>query len=506
LIRKRSHHVNSEVAPPPSATLWSLNYVELRVGISALVLCLVARWQALLPGYSIDDYKLIADDREQAYMGIAHGRAFGYAVRRALDAIGVATPDASALCAIVLMIALVLAGIAACRLWGIRDRYAECAIAVFFMVLHPYQTELFTFKSATLFLALPLILSFGALLACPLSRWHWLLSLVAVVCALDTYQIVLNYMAMALLFSVVFHLAQTAERSSRFWQTTRSRLTLIVFGVAIHEVWGLAVRRVTGIPLASQGKLIAFPEIYFRIGLILARWKAMFFSAEPVLPLATKILMVVLLVALAAYALGSESKKAASRMLALGLAVAGGVPLCIGLVMALETMWPVPRVLSQTGMFWGGMFALVCQFSRPAGRRVLFVGLGIVMFSFIGIDNVILSDQLRTNMRDIEMANRIVARIESLPDFDKIEGALISGGRWAYPSPIHTVQGDMNMSALPVPWAKVPLLNEATGYRFLDAPADIAERANAYCQGSPKWPAPQSVVKMESVAVVCLAK
>jgi hypothetical protein len=231
-----------------------------------------------------------------------------------------------------------------------------------------------------------------------------------------------------------------------------------------------------------------------------------FFSAEPVLPLATKILMVALLVALAAYAVASERKKATSRMRALGLALVGGIPLCIGLVMVLENMWPAPRVLSQTGMFWGGMFALVCQFSRLVGRRVLFVGLGVMMFSFIGIGNVILGDQLRTNMRDIEMANRIVARIESLPGFDKIEAMAISGGRWAYASPVQTVQGDMNISALPVPWAKVPLLNEATGYRFLEAPADVAERANAYCQGSAKWPALQSVTKMGSTAVVCLAQ
>jgi hypothetical protein len=129
----------------------------------------------------------------------------------------------------------------------------------------------------------------------------------------------------------------------------------------------------------------------------------------------------------------------------------------------------------------------------------------VILFSFIGLNDVIFTDQLRMNMRDIEKANRIVARIEALPGFEQIQDVVISGGFWAYSSPVRTTLGDMNISALYVPWSKVPLLNEATGYRFLIAPPDVTKKANTYCQGSSKWPAPQSVIKMGSFAVVCLA-
>jgi hypothetical protein len=352
------------------------------------------------------------------------------------------------------------------------------------MVLHPYQAEVFTVRTTPLFLAIPLALSFIALLTCMRSKGHWLLSLAAMVCALGMYQVALNYIAMALLFSVVFHVAAGGERSPRFWRTLASQIGVVGTGIAISMLLALAASRISGVPMEGRGALIGYREIGPRFQIAATQLKTMFIAAEPVLPEATKWLLLALLGITMAYVIAAERKLAPRRAMVFALGIAGGVPLCIGAVLALKDWWPVPRVLAQTGIFWGGMFALVCQFARPAGRRFLFAGLSVVLFSFIGLNELILADQLRVNMHDIQKANRIVARIEALPDFDHIDGVVISGGFWAYPSAARTIQGEMNASALYVPWSKVPLLNEATGYQFLIAPPDVTSKATTYCKDS----------------------
>jgi hypothetical protein len=130
---------------------------------------------------------------------------------------------------------------------------------------------------------------------------------------------------------------------------------------------------------------------------------------------------------------------------------------------------------------------------------------GFIVLSFIGTNNHIFLDQLRVNLRDRTKANRIISRLEALPDFTPVSGVIVSGGQWGYYSPVRTVQGDMNISALYAEWSKLSLLNEVSGYNLQPAPPAVVEKAKGYCLTAPKWPSPQAVVRLDSFAVVCLA-
>jgi hypothetical protein len=349
---------------------WRLSPIELRVGAVAFVLCLVARWRALLPGYGgADDYRILYDQGIPLAHSISQSRPLIFVLQTALAKLGIAPPETSVLGSVLLMIALVATGIAVCRLWGIRDRYPECVVAVLFIVLHPYQAEVFTVRVTPLYLAIPLMLSFAALVTCMRSRRHWLLALAALVCSLSMYQVVLNYLAMALLFSVVFHVAAAGDRGPCFWRTLRSQVAVIAAGIAVSMALALAASRISGLPIGYRGHLIAFREIGPRLHLVLAQLKVMFLGTEPVLPVAPKLLLFALFAVMATYIIGSERKSAPARAVALALGVAVGAPLCIGAVLVLREWWPMPRVLAQTGMFWGGIFALLCYFARPGGRR-----------------------------------------------------------------------------------------------------------------------------------------
>ncbi len=114
--------------------------------------------------------------------------------------------------------------------------------------------------------------------------------------------------------------------------------------------------------------------------------------------------------------------------------------------------------------------------------------------------------RLRLNERDEAQANRIVTRLEMLPNFKSLRGIAIDGGLSGYPVPVTTDIHDMNVSAFSKSWSKLPLLIEASGYDFQPAPPSIQAAAAAYCSEVPKWPASQSVSTIESYGVVCLPK
>ncbi len=129
-----------------------------------------------------------------------------------------------------------------------------------------------------------------------------------------------------------------------------------------------------------------------------------------------------------------------------------------------------------------------------------------MILSFIGIDNHLTVDQLRINRRDQAQANRIVARLEMLPEFRSLRGIAIEGGPANYQAGITgTDMHDMNVSAFSKPWSRLRVLIEVSGYDFQPAPASIQKAAATYCNGVPKWPAAQSVSSIESYGVVCLS-
>jgi hypothetical protein len=240
-------------------------------------------------------------------------------------------------------------------------------------------------------------------------------------------------------------------------------------------------------------------------------YRTMFLGSEPILPIGTKILLLLT----AGFALGDYFVRAmrhggysALRRAAPAFAcvLVAGIPPCVGMLLVLKEWWPVPRVLAQTGMFWGGSLALAYSLAQPLVRRILLAGIAVIIVSFAGIGDHVFEDQLRANMRDLATANRMVGRIEALPDFARVQYVVLDGGAWQYRSPLMTAQGDMNISALPVAWAKVPLINEVSGYAFQTAPETTRAKATAFCETAPKWPAAGSVVQFDATAVVCLGK
>jgi hypothetical protein len=489
--------------------VFCLTPVETRVSVIVITLALISRFSALLLGFSIDDYRkmsqVLPEFLDAKAIGI--GRALGYFVFAAMARIGAAPPRAGVLGVLLLTLALTAVGLAACRLWGISGRFGASLIVVCMVVLHPYQTEMFTFRTAAPVVAVALTFVFIGLLICDRSRIHWLAAVGLVACGLSTYQLPLNHLALVVLFSVALPYA-AGELPAGWRRTLATRLGLLAAGAVVYGASAIAVARSLGIGAEARTTLLGLNEAGSRAAAALESAVRILAVGEPVLPAVAKAAIAATFgfgfIALAARSLRSPIWSVRARPLAVMAAFAAGVLLWFGVLLALREWWIVPRTVSHVSLFWAGMMATVYVAGGRRTRHVMATGLAFVFFSFIGINQQILADQLRVNARDSAQANRIVARLEQLPNFTSRMNVTVLGGSWGYASPIRTVQGDMNISVLYPAWSKLDLLNEVSGYAFTDAPPEARAKADEYCKTAPKWPAVGSVSAAGSTAVVCL--
>jgi hypothetical protein len=120
------------------------------------------------------------------------------------------------------------------------------------------------------------------------------------------------------------------------------------------------------------------------------------------------------------------------------------------------------------------------------------------------ISNQILADQQNINELDKMKANRIISRLENLPNFGNVKFLHIAGGSWSYPTQIRTTQGDLNISAFYPDYSKVSLLTTVSGYTFETATGPKAVFGKQYCNSKQPWPDTESITIDDDLAVICL--
>lgn len=486
---------------------------------------------ALLPKYSIDDYYLLQIQPRVRIM-IQQGR-FGQALLVGLLRALRLDPGYSYVFFVVVAFATwAFLALAVVRWWGLRRRgwlpvAAGCLIAI-----HPFTTEIFTFRTAlgTSTLALTLF----SLLLLP-RRWpprQIAAGTALFALTLSIYQVVLHFALMILLLGGACGIARylaigaklgwsrrwaglcTFDRIRRHRQTALA--TCIALGTGVYFLASRAVLAFYGFPAISRTQFIPVAGVGRRLAEIKTLLQARLLLPDPLLsPLAQQLSLLLLVMAvgglLARKAAWVPRRSALLTWAAVGL-IAAGLIWSAGLILVLEEFWPTARVMSHIGVFWAGVLAVAWTVSGRWRRAALAGAATLVILSFIGSDNRILDDQQRLNQRDAMTANRIVARLESLPRFREIETVVVKGGSWRFPQPIATADHDMNISAFGAEWAKVQLLNEISGYRWKWGPDELqampgkaeTRLAEAYCRGVEPWPGPQSVAIQDRLAIVCL--
>lgn len=488
--------------------LWPLTGPERRAVMLTFCLCLVARGALLIPGFSIDDYGLVHVPEHVTLEHTASGgRPLVAPLLAVLKIFAIYPGDAMLLSSLSLMCALIFAGLVSCRLLNIGDNIVNLSAVMSFMVLFPYQAEIFTFRVASVLLAIPLALMFAALYAPLINIRQWLGSVAAAITALCIYQTVLSYAAMVMVMMLGFQLLHGINTYAiNLWKRKVMMLLLSLFGyfVVLKAVLAFTTSR-----HARLGVLSKSEEVVQRTWDVLALIKRILFVGEPVMPVAVKVMLLAILLCVFAAIIQDHARVSAvhsksSRAMVFATLLPVGLLACVGVIIAIPGWWPVPRVLSQTGLFWGALLSLGLSYATPSLRQVLIIlGTGALV-SFVGINNTIVSEQIRLNRRDMAQALRIVSVIEQLPDPKSIKGICVHGGTWYYPSYFHTVQGDLNVSALSVVYAKTSLINEVSGKGYIAPDEATLSKAREYCVATPRWPDKSSVSRIGDFGVVCL--
>lgn len=492
--------------------VFRLSTEEKKAFLIALCLLVVANGYTLFAyGYSTDTtVELFNPNPITLDFFIRQGRYARGAIWLLISKIGIIDPVAQTLYAACAMLMLAFAGILVCRMWRITGPMLM-VVVIGFLTLHPYQTEIFTFRESVFYIALAYLLGFLALYLADRKPGPFLVGTALLILALGIYQLILNYLGMAMLFMLV--LSTGGQRtfkeelaSIRF----KPRLLMMICAVIGFEFIFHLSLHLYHVTQFDRSQWLPMSAVSERFGQLKLLYKKMFFADELIMPRLDKDLLLILLVAyfgVATFRLRLDAIQLKTNYLAIPFFI---LPLAalmiIGISTPLYTWWPEPRVLSAIGLFWAGVIAYASSSQSRPGNNIILAIAAIVMFSFIGVNNHILADQLRQNLRDRLTANRVISRFENMPGFQGMRKLAIVNPKWDYATPMTTTDMDLNMSSLSGNDLPVSTIKDVSGYNFTSLSMADAKFAENYCHKAPSWPAQASITIIQDIGIACLSK
>jgi hypothetical protein len=492
-----------------------------------LVLTLLAKGGALLPGYSIDDYGATVDG-PGALLGdvLRKGRAGHWLFLKAAVALQAEPNAARILFVSASIVAYAVFGLAVVRFWGVRGNGWLPVAAAGIIANHPYTCEIFTFRIGLPLAMLVMVLLSFLLFLASLPHLYLVGGGLTFALALSFYQIALHFAFMVFLLGAAIGLCRfltdrptstTNQPESSwfdFWRLFGTRnvrlLSFILFGGFLYFLAGVLFGKLIGLK-GGYFEILPLSSLPPRLSDATKTILRTFVRPNVLVPAAIQVTFALIVASFGIGLLWTVFRRpirGSSFWVATGILLLAGCALMwsLGVFLFLQGFWPVPRSMAHVGIFWAGCLVLAASMPLPWVARGLSMAAAAVLISFVGVNEHILDDQWRLNMRDLFQANRIVTRLETLPGFDRTRRvAFVGKGVW-YPIGLpRTEWGDMNISAFAPTWSQVHLLQEASGYD-LQLSTDTQERAeaDAYCAGAEPWPAQDSVVLRDSLAIICV--
>ncbi len=477
----------------------------------------------LFRGFSIDDYSF-ANGIGEKELGLffSQGRYLMALIFWVIESIGVNSGDLYFPLGILALILQSIFVVSIFRFVGV-ERLPTAGLVGALVVAHPYLTEILTFRSVLPSYCAALIFSILALEALidrPSTWSRRTIALLATLGMVFTYQVFLNYFAIAIAFALILNLiSENNNQATIFAKGGREKaVDLIVVSV----IAGIVFLGMTGVARyygvsgdVDRAQIIALTNVPERMSQIYSSLANIYWLDEPVYSGWLKVLVA----AIVLYSLSiifwsilstGDGRGVLRSIFFSVLILIFIIAASLGLIVAFKSWWPVPRVVAHVSVLLGLIF-LSADFCLQDPRRIkmrLVAGLSrsVVLVGFIFLSNQILVDQQRLNDWDRLMANRIVLRLEMISNFEDIKFVSINGGSWAFPKKLRTIQGDLNVSSFYPEYSKVSLLSEISGYKLEYANASDAAKGADYCRGKRSWPHAESLVVFGNLAVICLKR
>ncbi len=470
----------------------------------------LSKSQGFSNGYAIDDYfNRFAESAGVIDFVLSQGRFTWALYVKLLSLAGLNQLDFGVIGMFLLGVASAFFYIVAFRpLLSTRSNFLVAVCASFLLGVHPYFTEYVSFRITLMPMAIMM-----ALCACAVlyfdrflrdgGRNELLIALVSAVFAIGANQLALSFLATGIfLRSGIVRAIEQGDSES--WKSVTSALIrsviFLVCAIALYYVVVLATTSGAGAAAGSDKRatMLAVSEIPSRLMLVGKQIWTIVQENENFLSRTAKVLILLSMGIAFFAAIISEPKRAL-----LGLAVVAIIFVLALLPVSIAAVWwPAPRTLIAIPMaFSAGILFWTRGFAKPSvSSGVVVAALGLTCMLLAVHSSKILLNQQRLNRWDMQLAAQIASRAGER--FPNAKSLAVVGAPYAYGIDPQMPSGDMNLSALSVPYAIDPLFEEATG-RQLEirlAPELVAE-----CSSRKSFPDDEGIFVKGEETVICMA-
>lgn len=369
--------------------------------------------------------------------------------------------------------------------------------------LHPYLSEIFTYRHATMINSLCFsyqAMAIGYMLLYQKTCRLWGIPLI--IWALSGYQVVFS---MILVF-IPFQILNELLRGKTVKETLNKMavpLGLLGGSLVLYVLINRMLLGFYGIPASPRSAFLPLSEWNERIAQILTLAQRTFISNEAVALSIPKWILLALLALLLIFVFTKKKggKYTLSKVLIIPLLFISAIGI-IGPALFLDVWWSTPRVLSNIGFFWALVMLLLIR--ELDDKKVLYVPLGIILLCFMYSNNRILADQQRINFLDFNKSNRIVAQIEAIDNFQEKRILFLRQKELMYSKGPSTMYMDLNISALYPAWSRLYMLEYVSGYQFTQATAEDKLMIKKKHKTIPSFPSKGSIFYEGDVIVIQL--
>jgi hypothetical protein len=480
-----------------------------------MCLCIVARGTSLFSSsFSVDDLFAwlgrygFSITKDVAFRDGRFGWPF---IDEILTDLGANASVAYTLSAFTLMVCQSVTALLICRLWKIDGDLLLSVVAISFLVLHPYQADLATWRIAEFPAGLPFVMVFWGLLICTRSRAAFGVAVATIVLALGIYQIPLEMAAAVLAVQVPLCLVR-GNFDLKEWL---KRIGALATGLVVYLVIGKLVTTFASHSVSigrDKTILLSHPS------LIIVRSRemlSMMVSRDPLTGWLARALLIALAVFCVARIVAAHTTVSKRIVLMCSFIISIVIAFLSAIALAILTQGYSPsfRSILSVGVIWAAIATIALALSRDNMKRIIIGAVVLILIGFVGSNNRVLVDQQRVNQRDLSMMNRIAGDIGALDNIKSINRILFVGTNAITLNGISTGADYSNgfrygttlsLFALPWPGYATELYNELTGARF---GYEVTEEEQIWaldsCEGR-RWPEKGSVMGRGSLAVVCL--
>lgn len=404
-----------------------------------------------------------------------------------------------------------------CGLWQVQNTFHRVLVAVLHGA-HPFYVELYTYSLIPLFTASALTLGFLALAVCPtsLSRSavpRLLFAVLLFAGSLSIYQLFFAHLAVAALVAAALGaLRQDGHSRTALSGALRTGLLIragaMASALALYVLLNFIYQRASAADSLPQGKLMSLDDLGQRLSTLrdLLRHYLLGDHALQRGPwLRALLLTLVSVTILAAVAQAVRRRPKAEALfgaLIVAICLSLAIVLLPGISMASEFFVASPRIFSAAAVALAGFLAI----SLAAGGRIASFTrclATVLVVAYLTIQGNATIDQQRLNLQDQLTASQILSRLHAFPKFNVNTPIAIIGDRWNFRRlGVDSALGGLNVSALTVPWAKLHVLREISGYPLQQTSEAQTKRAIELATTMPTWPDHGSVRLVDGFAVV----